>query len=142
MRALAWLVVAVCACAPAPKSDTTPATKAAEPEDESGGTETDTIEKSREPNSLDKREERKDFDNLADAERALAGDQQELDRLLAQPMASTTDAACRKVCASLASMRRSVDAICRLSDDAARCENAKKTLGKNETRVADAGCRC
>jgi hypothetical protein len=100
------------------------------------------MSKSREPSSLDKREEEKSLENLSDAERALADDQQELDRLLAQPIASTTDAACRKVCASLASMRRSVDAICRLSDDAARCENAKKTLGKNESRVTNAGCRC
>lgn len=132
----------VCAaCAPAPKSDTTPATKAVETEDE-GGTTADSAAEPEEPSSLEKKEGDKDLDDLADAERALADDQQELDRLLAQPIASTTDAACRKVCASLASMRRSVDAICRLSDDTTRCENAKKTLGKNESRVADAGCRC
>ena len=140
MRSFAWLVLMVSACTPAPKTETAPPPEAVETEDEGGGS--DVSKKSQEPSSLDKREKEKDLDNLADAERSLADDQQELDRLLAQPIASTTDAACRKVCASLASMRRSVDAICRLSDDAARCENAKKTLGKNEGRVADAGCRC
>ena len=139
MKASAWLVLMVCACTPAPEAKTARPPEAVETEDEGGGTEK---KKSQEPSSLDKREQESDLDNLADAERALSEDQQELDRLLAQPIASTTDAACRKVCASLASMRRSVDAICRLSDDAARCENAKKTLGKNEGRVADAGCRC
>ena len=142
MKAPAWLVLVVSACAPAPKADTAPPAKAVEAEDEGGGADTDALQEAEEPNSLDKRESDKDLDNLADAERALADDQQALDRLLAQPIASTTDAACRKVCASLASMRRSVDAICRLSDEAARCQNAKKTLGKNESRVADAGCRC
>jgi hypothetical protein len=92
------------------------------------------------PSSLETKP--KEPQTLNDAERALADDQRELDASLAQPIASTTEGACRRVCSAIGSMRRSVDAICRWSDDAARCETARKTLSKSERRVSDAGCRC
>lgn len=85
--------------------------------------------------------EKKSLDTLPDAERALSDDQTELDQLLSQPTALTTEAGCRRVCSAIASMRRSVDAICRLGDEG-RCKNARGTLDRNERRVSDSGCRC
>jgi hypothetical protein len=48
---------------------------------------------------------------------------------------------CATACQAIASMRRAVDAICRMAgQDDARCTGAKKTLGDSETKVASCGC--
>lgn len=48
---------------------------------------------------------------------------------------------CVSPCRALASMRRAVDALCRLAGDAdARCTDARKTLQDSAARVAT--CRC
>jgi hypothetical protein len=50
-------------------------------------------------------------------------------------------AACTTPCRAIASMRRAVEAICRMAGEQdARCSGARKTLGESEVRVA--GCRC
>jgi hypothetical protein len=48
---------------------------------------------------------------------------------------------CASSCRALGSMRRAVDALCRMTgDDDARCTDARKTLRESTTRVA--ACRC
>jgi hypothetical protein len=48
---------------------------------------------------------------------------------------------CATACQAIASMRRAVDAICRMAgQDDSRCTGAKKTLGDSETKVASCGC--
>jgi hypothetical protein len=54
---------------------------------------------------------------------------------------TTTDSDCSTVCRAVASMRRSVGALCRLAgNEDARCTSAQKTLGEAETRAA--ACKC
>ena len=49
--------------------------------------------------------------------------------------------ACGSPCRALASMRRAVDALCRMTGDAdERCIDARRTLGESTSRVAS--CRC
>jgi hypothetical protein len=48
---------------------------------------------------------------------------------------------CVTPCKAIASMRRSVDALCRLAGDGdARCIDARGTLARSEQRVARCGC--
>jgi hypothetical protein len=48
---------------------------------------------------------------------------------------------CQSPCRALASMRRAVVALCRLTgDDDARCLDARKTLTESEARVASCTC--
>lgn len=48
---------------------------------------------------------------------------------------------CATPCRAIRSMRRAVDALCRMTGDAdPSCEGAKKTLADNEARVATCGC--
>jgi hypothetical protein len=50
-------------------------------------------------------------------------------------------AACMTPCRAIASMRRAVEAICRMAGaQDTRCTDARKTLGDSETRVAGCGC--
>jgi hypothetical protein len=96
---------------------------------------------SEEPSSLEGDE--RAITTVEEGERALAEGRDELDRLLAQPAATTSDAACRRVCAALGSMRRSAEAICQLAgEDEPRCENARKLLDDSTHRVQGAGCAC
>ncbi len=49
--------------------------------------------------------------------------------------------ACRTPCRAIASMRRAVDALCRMAGATdARCTDAKKTLASSEAHVARCGC--
>jgi len=49
--------------------------------------------------------------------------------------------ACATPCHAIASMRRAVDAICRMAGaQDARCVAARKTLSDDEARVAPCGC--
>ncbi|HEY3817911.1 MAG TPA: hypothetical protein VGL81_12105 [Polyangiaceae bacterium] len=48
---------------------------------------------------------------------------------------------CGNACGAVSSMRRAVDAICRLAGDAdARCTDARKTLKDGEAKVTGCGC--
>jgi hypothetical protein len=48
---------------------------------------------------------------------------------------------CEGACRAIASMRRAVDALCRLAGDTDdRCTDARATLSRCETRVAKCGC--
>jgi hypothetical protein len=48
---------------------------------------------------------------------------------------------CAVACSAIASMRRAVEAICRMAGDGdARCAEARKTLAADDARVA--GCQC
>jgi hypothetical protein len=50
-------------------------------------------------------------------------------------------AQCATPCNAIASMRRAVEAICRMAGtDDARCTDARKTLGDSEAKVAPCGC--
>lgn len=50
---------------------------------------------------------------------------------------------CDKACRALLSMRRSTDAICRLSGDGSeRCTRARQRVSRAEQRVKGAGCAC
>lgn len=52
-----------------------------------------------------------------------------------------TDAACSSPCRALASMRRAVTALCRMTGDTdARCLDAKRTLTDSEGRVTPCTC--
>jgi hypothetical protein len=66
---------------------------------------------------------------------------------MSEAQSSTTTAAsepsseCVMPCRAIASMRRSVAALCRLAgEDDPRCVNARKTLDEGERRVARCGC--
>lgn len=49
---------------------------------------------------------------------------------------------CASPCRALASMRRAVDALCRMTDDDdERCTEARRTLRESTERVASCGCR-
>lgn len=51
------------------------------------------------------------------------------------------DDTCGSPCRALASMRRAVEALCRMTGDADdRCVDARRTLGENTTRISS--CRC
>jgi hypothetical protein len=60
------------------------------------------------------------------------------------PLESEQDArkdSCATPCRAIASMRRAVDAICRMAGaQDARCVRARKTLSDDEARVAACGC--
>jgi hypothetical protein len=48
---------------------------------------------------------------------------------------------CDTSCRAIASMRRAVSVLCRLTgEEDSRCEDARKTLAENERRVAVCGC--
>jgi hypothetical protein len=48
---------------------------------------------------------------------------------------------CQSPCRAIASMRRAVSALCRMTGtDDARCTDAKKTLAESETKLAPCGC--
>jgi hypothetical protein len=50
---------------------------------------------------------------------------------------------CASSCRALASMRRSVEVLCRLAGDSdERCTKARATLSDSETRVSSRACRC
>lgn len=54
---------------------------------------------------------------------------------------STSEDACAGRCRALASMRRAVAALCRMTgDEDERCTAARRTLESNEKRVATCGC--
>jgi len=55
--------------------------------------------------------------------------------------ASSRTDACALPCHAITSMRRAVDAICRMAGEKdARCVAARKTLSDDEARVAPCGC--
>ncbi len=64
------------------------------------------------------------------------------------PEPSSTDAdgatdVCASSCRALASMRRSVEVLCRLAGDGdERCTKARSTLSESEARVSSRACRC
>jgi hypothetical protein len=82
---------------------------------------------------------------VEEASSSLDTDEQLLHQLLDQPgvaLGAGLDA-CRRVCAALGSMERSVDAICDLAGpDDPRCDRARQRLEVNSRRVDEAGCRC
>jgi hypothetical protein len=86
----------------------------------------------------------KDLDTIEDAERALADDLQALDTAFSETTAlSVGSNGCNRVCRAIGSMRRSVDAICRLAgDEDDRCKRARDAVERNNKRVADSGCGC
>jgi hypothetical protein len=48
---------------------------------------------------------------------------------------------CGNACGAMSSMRRAVDAICRMAGETdARCTDARRTLKDSETKVAGCGC--
>ncbi len=74
-------------------------------------------------------------DSSADAARASGG--------AAAPTGSSPKASpqrCVAACKAFASLSRAVDAICRLSEDAAQCERARRTREEQARRVAVCGC--
>ena len=109
------------------------------------------------------------FSNLADAEAALARENQKLVAMYAPPamggatrktgagskpsaargQSSTAPAAaadkesrCATACKAFASLQRAADAVCRLAgEDDARCDHAKKVVTENGRRVAECGCQ-
>lgn len=109
------------------------------------------------------------FSNLADAEAALARENQKLVAMYAPPamggatrktgagskpsagrgQSSTAPAAaadkesrCATACKAFASLQRAASAVCRLAgEDDARCDHAKKVVSDNSRRVAQCGCR-
>ena len=95
------------------------------------------------PNELDLAERPRT--TVEEASGSLDSDEQLLEQLLSQPTVDLQAGldACRRVCAALGSMQRSVDAICDLSGaDDPRCERARQRLEINSRRVDGAGCRC
>lgn len=92
--------------------------------------------------------ERRDPTSAAEALDILEEDEAMLlaaldDTKQATALARDPSGACRRVCVAIASMRRSVDAVCRLAgDDDDRCARARSTLDRSEGRVQDAGCGC
>jgi hypothetical protein len=57
------------------------------------------------------------------------------------PPAAKQEAPCAKACRAMSSMRRAVDAICRLAGESEqRCMDARATLKTSEARVAGCGC--
>lgn len=92
--------------------------------------------------------ERRDPTTAAEALDVLEEDEAMLlaaldDAKQATALASDPSGACRRVCVAIASMRRSVDAVCRLAGgDDDRCSRARSTLDRSEGRVRDAGCGC
>lgn len=55
--------------------------------------------------------------------------------------AAPREAACASACRAMSSMRRAVDAICRLAGQAdPRCTDARRTLKDSEAKVAGCGC--
>lgn len=62
----------------------------------------------------------------------------------AEPKAESSTAnadPCVSPCRAIASMRRAVGALCRMTgDDDARCSDAKKTLAESEAKVATCAC--
>ena len=60
------------------------------------------------------------------------------------PSASTfskQEGRCGNACGAMSSMRRAVDAICRMAGESdARCTDARRTLKDSETKVAGCGC--
>jgi hypothetical protein len=86
---------------------------------------------------------------LEQAESELTRSQQQLEqgidevRANARQLSEPTPAICLSACQALGSMRRAVGGICRLAGDGSeRCERARSTLARSETRVLDAGCSC
>jgi hypothetical protein len=93
-------------------------------------------------------------EQIARARAALDGTPSELDDLKAtEPSAApkaepqggaraeSLEDACSGSCRALASMRRAVDALCRMTGDAdERCASAKRTLSDSIRRIAS--CRC
>jgi hypothetical protein len=88
--------------------------------------------------------DKKDLDTIEGAEQSLADDLAVLDAAFSE--ATTLSAGgdgCNRVCRAIGSMRRSVDAVCRLAgEEAERCTNARASLEKNNKRVSDSGCGC
>jgi hypothetical protein len=58
--------------------------------------------------------------------------------------AAVFDAAtCGHQCKALASMKRAVDVVCKMTGDAeSRCVNAKRRFDASTARVSAAGCKC
>lgn len=122
------------------------------------------------PSSLSAGEKKKaaapEFNNVADAEAALARANRELVALYqprgggatqqrattskstrgaapraASPMADN-ESRCATACKAFASLQRAADAVCRLAgEDDARCAHAKKLVDENSRRVAQCGCQ-
>lgn len=62
-------------------------------------------------------------------------------RAEARPGSGAASSSCARACSALASMRRAVDALCRMSGDAdASCVDAKKTLDSSTARAARCAC--
>jgi hypothetical protein len=60
---------------------------------------------------------------------------------VSQESERTREAPCVTPCRAIASMRRAVDAICRMAGEQdARCADARKTLGESAGKVAACGC--
>jgi len=59
----------------------------------------------------------------------------------ATPTAESPPSRCGNACGAMSSMRRAVDAICRMAGETdARCADARRTLKDSETKVAGCGC--
>ena len=84
------------------------------------------------------------LDTIEGAEQALADDLQVLDAAFSDATAlSASSDRCNRVCRAIGSMRRSVDAICRLAgDDDERCKKARGSLDRNDKRVKESSCGC
>ncbi|HEX3343754.1 MAG TPA: hypothetical protein VHS09_04235 [Polyangiaceae bacterium] len=57
------------------------------------------------------------------------------------PSRDAAGSRCGNACGAVGSMRRAVDAICRMAGETdARCAGARRTLKDSEAKVADCGC--
>lgn len=91
----------------------------------------------------DSLKEKRELTRIEDATEAFVGDRKLLDDALSGAARADNASACSRVCRALGSMRRSVDAICRLAGDSdARCKDARGVLDKSGRRVEGAGCSC
>jgi len=84
------------------------------------------------------------FASPEEAERAVEADERDLLSLLeADAFRAASASQCTTACRALASMRRSVDGLCRLAGDVdERCTSARKRLAEAGERVRAAGCAC
>jgi hypothetical protein len=86
---------------------------------------------------------RRQLTTVAEAERQLETDVAAIDGFFDDGDTALSDTVCLRACAAIGSMRRSVEAVCRLAGNAdTRCISARERLERSEQRVRDAGCGC
>lgn len=86
----------------------------------------------------------REFRSAGEAETAVDADERELLAVLeTEDFSAAGVSQCGRACRALASMRRSVQGLCRLTGDTnERCTKARRRLAEAGTRVREAGCSC